>query len=72
MSKRQVAIVISMYGAEFCAMISVVEEIQDVRCVLHCLGLKVRYAILICGDNKGVIKNCNLLDSLLKKKHVAR
>ena len=55
-----------------CVTKSVVEEIQAVRYMLHFLGLKVRHAILICGDNKGVIQNCTLLDSLLKKRHVAK
>jgi hypothetical protein len=33
--------------------------------------VKVRYASFILGDNKGVIQNCSISDSLLKKKHVA-
>ena len=70
-SKRQGAIATSTYGAEFCAMRSAVEEVQAVRYMLRCLGVKVRHASLICGDNMGVIQNCTLPDSLLKKKHVA-
>ena len=70
-SKRQGAIATSTYGAEFCAMRSAVEEVQAVRYMLRCLGVKVKHASLICGDNKGVIQNCTLPDSLLKKKHVA-
>jgi len=71
MSKRQGAIETSTYGAEFCAMRTAVEEVQAVRYMLRCLGVKVRHASLICGDNMGVIQNCTLPDSLLKKKHVA-
>ena len=71
MSKRQGAIATSTYGAEFCAMRSAVEEVQAVRYMLRCLGVKVKHATLICGDNKGVIQNCTIPDSLLKKKHVA-
>ena len=71
MSKRQGAIETSTYGAEFCAMRTAVEEVQAVRYMLRCLGVKVRHASLICGDNMGVIQNYTLPDSLLKKKHVA-
>ena len=35
------------------------------------LVVKVKHVTLICGYNKGVIHNCTILDSLLKKKHVA-
>lgn len=71
MSKRQGAIETSTYGAEFCAMTTAVEEVESVRYMLRCLGVKVRYASFVLGDNKGVIINCSVSDSLLKKKHVA-
>lgn len=70
-SKRQGAIETSTYGAEFCAMRTAVEEVQAVRYMLRCLGVKVRSATLLCGDNMGVIQNSTIPDSLLKKKHVA-
>ena len=70
-SKRQGAIETSTYGAEFCAMRTAVEEVQSVRYMLRCLGVKVRHASLICGDNMGVIQNSTIAESLLKKKHVA-
>ena len=71
LSKRQGAIETSTYGAEFCAMRTAVEEIQSVRYMLRCLGVTVSRASLVCGDNLGVIQNCTLSESLLKKKHVA-
>jgi hypothetical protein len=71
MSKRQGAIETSTYGAEFCAMRTAVEEVQSVRYMLRCLGVKINHASLICGDNKGVVQNSTISDSLLKKKHVA-
>ena len=71
LSKRQGAIETSTYGAEFCAMRTAVEEIQSVRYMMRCLGVKVSRASLVCGDNLGVIQNCTLSESLLKKKHVA-
>ena len=71
MSKRQGAIATSTYGAEFCAMRTAVEEVQSVRYMLRCLGVKVKHASLICGDNKGVIQNCTIPESILKKKHIS-
>ena len=70
-SKRQGAIETSTYGAEFCAMRTAVEEIQSIRYMLRSLGVKVTLASLVCGDNLGVIQNCTVPESLLKKKHVA-
>ena len=70
-SKRQGAIETSTYGAEFCAMCTAVEEIQSIRYMLRSLGVKVTLASLVCGDNLGVIQNCTVSESLLKKKHVA-
>ena len=52
MSKRQGAIATSTYGAEFCAMRTAVEEVQSVRYMLRCLGVKVKHASLICGDKE--------------------
>ena len=70
-SKRQGSIESSTYGAEFCAMRSAVEETRSVRYMLRCLGVKVEYVSLLCGDNEGVIVNATVASSLLKKKHVA-
>ena len=33
--------------------------------------MKLKHATLICRDNKGVIQNCIIPDSLSKKKHFA-
>jgi hypothetical protein len=33
--------------------------------------VKVLHVSLICGDSLGVIHNCTIKDSLLKKKHIA-
>ena len=71
LSKRQGAIETSTYGAEFCAMRTAVEEVQAIRYMLRCLGVRITYASLICGDNSAVISNCTVSASLLKKKHVA-
>jgi len=67
LSKRQGAIATSTYGAEFCAMKTAVEEVQSMRYMLRSLRVKIGHASLVCGDNKGVILNCTVLDSHLKK-----
>ena len=71
MSRWQGAIAMSTYEAEFGTMRSAVEQVQSIRYMLHCLGVRVNHASLICGDNKGVVLNSTIPDSLLKKKHVA-
>ena len=70
-SKRQGAIETSTYGAEFCAMKNAVEELIALRYMLRCLGVTVKHASLVCGDNMGVVQNATISESLLKKKHVA-
>ena len=52
-------------------MRSAVEEVQSVRYMLRCLEVKAKHKSLVCGDNKGVIPNCTIPASLLKKKHIA-
>jgi hypothetical protein len=53
-SKRQGAIETSTYGAELCAMKNAVEEVIAFRYMLHCLGVQVTRASLVCGNNMGV------------------
>ena len=69
--KRQGEIETSTCGAEFSAMRSAFEETLVVRYIMRYLRVKVEYATPVCGDNKGVIMNALISDSLLKKKHVA-
>ena len=71
MAKRQGAIETSTYGAEFMAMKTAVEEVTAVRYMLRCLGVKVSQPSRILGDNRSVILQSTVPNSLLKKKHVA-
>ena len=48
-----------------------VEEIIAVRYMLRSMGIHVKHASYLFGDNLGVIQNATIRDSLLKKKHVA-
>ncbi len=52
-------------------MKTAVEEVQSVRYMLRCLGVKINPSSLVCGDIKGVILIYTVPDSHLKKKHVA-
>jgi hypothetical protein len=70
-SKRQGAVETSTYSAEFMAMKTAVEEIMALRYMLRGLGVRVETATHLYGDNLGVIQNCTMKESQLKKKHVA-
>jgi hypothetical protein len=51
-------------------MKTAVEELIVVHYMLQCLGMKVLHANLICGNKIGVVQNCMVEDSLLKKKYI--
>lgn len=70
-SKRQGAIETSTFGAEMTAFKTAIEEVIEIRYMLRCLGVKVTKPTKVFGDNKGMIQNVSIKDSLLKKKHVA-
>ena len=48
-----------------------VEEVQSVIYMLCFIGLKVKYASLMFGDDRGMIKSSTIYDGLFKNKHVA-
>jgi hypothetical protein len=52
-------------------MKTAVEELIALHYLLRYLDVKMLHGSLICGDNLGVIQNCTIKDSLLKKKHIA-
>ena len=66
MREFQGAIKMIKYSEDLCAMQTAVEEVHSGRYMLHCIGVKVKYASFICGDNIGVIQNIAISDSLLK------
>ena len=71
-TKQQKSIEMNIYGVDFCTMRILVEEVQSVGYIFCCLVVKVKYASLLCGDNRGVIQNSTIFySSLLKKKHVS-
>ena len=50
---------------------SAVEEVQNMRYMLRSLAVRVEYATPVLGNSKGVLQNCTIDDSTLKKKHVS-
>ena len=70
-SKRQGAVATSTYSAEFMALRQGTEECVNMRYMLRCLGVPVKKACNLFGDNLGVIQNATNIDVDVKKKHVA-
>ncbi len=74
-SKRQGSIASSTYSSEFAALRTAVEEAQNVRYMLRCLGIPIpsdgSCPTRIFGDNLSVIQNAKNPEAELKKKHVA-
>ena len=70
-SKRQGTIKTSRDFTEFCAGRVATEEAFALRYMLRSLGVTVKCATALCGDNLGMIISCTNPGSDLKKKHVA-
>ena len=70
-SKRQNTVETSTYGAEMVAGRLAVEQVMGLRYKLRMLGVPVREASTLLGDNQIVITSCSLPSSNLKKKHNA-
>jgi hypothetical protein len=52
-------------------MRAAVEEAISIRYMLRCLGIPVEEPTNLVGDNLGVIQSASILESDIKKKHVA-
>ena len=70
-SQRQGTIKSSSYSTKFCAGRVASEEAISIRYMLLPLGVPMRGATALCGENLGIITSSNNPDSELKKKHVA-
>ena len=69
-SKRQDTIESSSYSAEFCAGRVASEEAIALRYMLRSLGVPIKGATELCGDNLGTIISCTNPDPELKNKHM--
>ena len=67
-SKKQGGIETSSFGSEFIAMKQCCEYIRGLRYKLRMMGIPVEGPAFIFGDNKSVLANSSLPDSVLQKK----
>lgn len=67
-SKKQQGVETSSFGAEFTAMKQCTEYIRGLRFKLRMMGIPCSQPSLVYGDNKSVLANASMPDSVLKKK----
>ncbi len=70
-SKKQSTVETSTYGAEFLSGRTCVEQGMDLRITLRYLGVRLREANYMFGDNKSMVDSSTIPDSRLHKRHVA-
>ena len=68
MSKKQQGVETSSFGVEFTDMKQYTEYLQGLRFKLQMMGIPCSQPSLVYGDNKSVLTNASMLDSILKKK----
>ena len=68
MSKKQSGVETSSFGSEFIAMKQCCEYIRGLRYKLRMMGIPVDEPTFIFGDNKSVLSNSLIPDSVLNKK----
>ena len=69
--KKQNTVETSTYGAELVAGRVAAEMAIEFRYIFRMLGVPVKGSVHLFGDNKGMVQNCSMLSSQLKKKHNA-
>ncbi len=70
-SKRQNTVETSTFGSEFIAARIAVELIESLRYKLRMFGVPLTGSANMFCDNNGVVTNCTIPESTLKKKHNA-
>ena len=70
-SKKQTGIETSSFGSEFMAMKSCCEYLRGLRFKLRSFGIPVELPCFIFGDNKSVLSNTSIPDSVLQKKSLS-
>ena len=68
-SKRQDTVEMSMFGSEYIAMKTAVEQIKSLWYKLRMFGVLLEGPTNVFCDNEAVFKNVSQPDSTLKKKH---
>ena len=67
-SKKQNSVETSSFGSEFMAMKHCTEYVRGLRYKLRMMGIPCELPTFIYGDNKSVLSNTSVPDSVLKKK----
>ena len=70
-SKRQNTVEMSMFGSEFIAMKTAVEQIESLQYKLRMFGVPLEGPRNVFCDNEAVFMNASQPDSTLKKKHTS-
>ncbi len=68
-SKRQATVESSTFGSEFVAARTATEQIIELRHTLRYLGVPVNSLAYMFGDNKSVVTNATIPQSVLSKRH---
>eukprot|EP00804_Cyclotella_cryptica_P015343 CCRYP_007990-RB/>CCRYP_007990-RB protein AED:0.06 eAED:0.01 QI:0/-1/0/1/-1/1/1/0/244 len=68
LSKKQSTVETSVFGAEFCAMKHGIENLSGIRYKLRMMGVPVKGASYVYGDNMSVVTSTSKPESTLKKK----
>eukprot|EP00804_Cyclotella_cryptica_P013947 CCRYP_002465-RA/>CCRYP_002465-RA protein AED:0.03 eAED:0.04 QI:0/0/0/0.83/0.6/0.5/6/0/916 len=68
LSKKQSMVETSVFGTEFCAMKHGIENLRDIRYKLCMMGVPVKRASYLYGNNMSVVTNTSKPESTLKKK----
>eukprot|EP00804_Cyclotella_cryptica_P029741 CCRYP_015201-RA/>CCRYP_015201-RA protein AED:0.23 eAED:0.23 QI:0/0/0/1/1/1/6/0/958 len=68
LSKKQSTVETSVFGAEFCAMEHGIENLRGICYKLRMMGVPVKGASYVYGDNMSVVTNTSKPESTLKKK----
>ena len=70
-SKRQATVETATYGSEFVAALIATDHIIDLRTTLRYLGVPVKRAAYVFGDNQSVVTSSTIPQSGLNKRHNA-
>jgi hypothetical protein len=68
-SKKQATVETATYGSEFVAAKTACQQIVGMRTSLRYLGVTIKGATKLFGDNASVVKNGSLPHSTLRKRH---
>ena len=68
-TKRQSTVETAIYGSEFVAARTAVDQIIDIRTTLRYLGVPIRDKSYMFGDNKSVVTSSTIPNSTISKRH---